>query len=263
MFRLFRRDPVAVSTSEVIRARQWYRPSYWRWWWHTHPRGKGVLALLLPVLLVAAGFFAGTSASESEQAVSTQRVITITRTTVVNGKPPIVREVRTATLPAETRLVTVRRNGRTVLVTAPAETIVTQTTLPGRKTVVTKIKNQTVVQTVPRDRLRTVTLPGKTLPGTTVAGPERVVTLTGPERVVTTPGRTVTNERVVTTPGQTVTAPAQTVVNTVTAPAQTVTQTRTQTLPAVTVTNTVTNTVTSTVTVTEPPGHKPPPPTNP
>ena len=242
MFRLFRRDPVAVSTSEVIRARQWYRPSYWRWWWHTHPRGKGVLALLLLLLLLPAGFFAGTSASESEQAVSTQRVITITRTTVVNGKPPIVREVRTTTLPAQTRLVTVRRNGRTVLVTAPAETIVTRTTLPGRKSVVTKIKN------------RTITLPGKTLPGTTGLGAERVVT---------SPGKTVTNERVVTTPGQTVTAPAQTVVNTVTAPAQTVTQTRTQTLPAVTVTNTVTNTVTSTVTVTQPPGQKPPPPTNP
>jgi hypothetical protein len=226
----------------------WYKPRFWLWWWryNVRPAAKAAVGTVLLALICVGGFLAAISLGDTRTETVLVRAVTVTRTEIVNGKPRIIKEVRTTALPAKTRLVTVRHNGRAVLVTAPAETItnVSTTTLPGHETVVTRVKNHTVVRTVPRDRLRTVTLPGITLPGTTIQGPERVVTL--PERVVTARGETVT------APGETV---VRTVTDAVTLPAKTTTETVTETEPllVVTVTKTVTNevTVTQEVTVTE------------
>ena len=236
--------------------RHWYKPDFWRWWWTIGARDettayvKAVVVTVAAIALGIGGYLSATGMTNDEKAVFTQQVVTVTRTTLVKGTPRIVREVITTRLPAETQMRTIRRNGRTTTVAAPGETITRTTTTkitgPVRKSVVTK--NRMV--TVPRDRLVRVTLPGVTQPGTTVEGPERVVTTTLPQRVVTAPGETQT--RTVTGPTQTVTAPAQTVTNTqtVTGPTTTVTgPTTTVTGPTTTVTG---PTQTVTVTVTEP-----------
>ena len=224
--------------------KHWYKLDFWRWWWQNRaPDGLRVGVGLAAVLVLGVGgFVAARGLTESEQVVYTEQVVTVTRTTLVKGKPRVVRETITTRLPAKTRMVTVRRNGRTITVPAPGETVVRTTTIAGR------VVKQLV--TVPKDRLVRVTLPGRTLPGTTIQGPDRVVTTTLPQRVVTAPGETQT--RTVTGPTQTVTAPAQTVTNTqtVTGPTTTVTgPTTTVTGPTTTVTG---PTQTVTVTVTEP-----------
>lgn len=235
----------------------WYKPKFWRWWWHerVNPGVKWALAVVMLFVLGVAGYMsAGKLMTEGEQVVFTERVLTVTRTTIVKGKPRIVTEVRTITTKGEPQTKTVRLNGKTVVVTTPAETVVSTHTIKGpvRKSVVYKNR----VRVIP-GKVRTITLPGQTLPGSTVTGPERIVTITGPSQTVTSPGETIDREvvRTVTGPTQTVTGPTQTVTgpivtNTVTGPTTTVTG------PTVTVTGqtqTVTHTVTETVTVTEPP----------
>jgi hypothetical protein len=232
--------------------RHWYKPDFWRWWWTTGARQetKAVLFTGGALALGIVGYLSATGMSDNEQVVFTEQVVTVTRTTLVKGKPRVVREVITTRLPAETQMRTIRRNGRTITVAAPGETVTRTTTTtmagPVRKSVVTK--NRMV--TVPRDRLVRVTLPGATQPGTTVEGPEQVVTapgetqtqtVTGPTRTVTAPAQTVTNTQTVTGPTTTVTGPTTTVTGpttTVTGPTQTVTG------PTQTVTQTVTVTVT-------------------
>ena len=224
--------------------RHWYKPDFWRWWWTTGARQetKAVLFTGGALALGIVGYVSATGMAGAETAVFTEQVVTVTRTTQVKGKPRVVREVITRTLPAETQMRTIRQNGRTITVAVPGETITRTTTTtiagPVRRSVVTK--NRTV--TVPRDRMVRVTLPGVTQPGTTVEGPERVVTtpsetqtrtVTGPTRTVTAPTQTVTNMQPVTGPTTTVTGPTTTVTGpttTVTGPTQTVTDTVTVTV---------------------------------
>ena len=219
----------------------WYKPSFWRWWWQNRvPAGTKVSLVLVAIFALGiAGYLSAGRLTESEQVVFTERVTTVTRTVLVKGKPKVITEVRTTRVPVKGETITVQRNGKTVVLTQPGETITRTTTVKGPVRNRVLVKNKTITKTVPRDRFRTITLPGVTLPGSTVTGPERVVTL--PERVVTAPSETVVH-----TQTQTVTTPAQTVTDTqtVTGPTQTVTDT---------VTNTVTVTETETVTVTEPP----------
>ena len=93
--------------------------------------------------------------------------------------------VVTTTAPAETKVVTVRRNGHTRVVRKPGETVTTRVTVPGpvRERVVTRGRVDTVVRT--ETRMRTTTT-------------DRLVT-------VTTPAATQTVSRTVTQPSSTVT----------------------------------------------------------
>ena len=92
--------------------------------------------------------------------------------------------VVTTTAPAETKVVTVRRNGHTRVVRKPGETVTTRVTVPGpvRERVVTRGRVDTVVRT--ETRMRTTTT-------------DRLVT-------VTTPAATQTVARTVTQPSSTV-----------------------------------------------------------
>jgi len=129
----------------------------------------------------------------------------------------------TTASPTETKVVTVRRNGRTLvvrkLVRKPGQTVTYRVTVPGpvRKRVVTRGRIDTVVRTETQTRTRTT---------------NRMVT-------VTMPAATQTVSRTVTQTSPPVT---QTNVVTVREPAHVVTVTR-----PVTVTNEVTVTVTETV----------------
>ena len=138
----------------------------------------------------------------------------------------------TTTSPTETQVVTVRRNGRTLVVRKPGQTATYRVTVPGpaRERVVTRGRIDTVVRTETQTRTRTT---------------DRIVTVTTPaatqtvSRTVTTPAATQTVSRTVTQTSPTAT---QTNVVTVHEPAHVVTVTR-----PVTVTNEVTVTVTETV----------------
>ena len=83
---------------------------------------------------------------------------------------------------------TVREDGRTVVVRAPGETVTEALTVRGRvqERVVTDARTATVVQTETMDRPTTVTTPGAT---ETVTTPGTTETVT---REVTQPVRTVT-----------------------------------------------------------------------
>lgn len=218
----------------------WYKPGFWLWWWRNRVpiEAKATLAVFAVLALGLGGYMSAGKLTEGETVVFTERITTVTRTVLVKGKPKVITEIRTTRVPVKGETITVQRNGKTVVLTQPGETITRTTTVKGPVRNRVLVKNKTVTKTVPRDRFRTITLPGVTLPGSTVTGPERVVTL--PERVVTAPSETVVH-----TQTQTVTTPAQTVTDTqtVTGPTQTVTDT---------VTNTVTVTETETVTVTAP-----------
>ncbi len=142
----------------------------------------------------------------------------------------------TTTSPTEMKVVTVRRNGRTMVVRkvvrTPGQTVTHRVTEPGpvQKRVITSGRIETVVRTKTQTQTRTT---------------DRLVTVTAPaatqtvSRTLTQPTATQTVSRTVTEPSPTVT---QTNVVTVHEPAHVVTVTR-----PVTVTNEVTVTVTETV----------------
>jgi hypothetical protein len=200
----------------------WRDPGYWQWWWRNRVSGdtKGAILVSLAVLLAFVGFASAGQLSEepSARVFTTERLLTVVRR--LNGG--VVTEVQTVTgtvsAPAETKLVTVRRNGRTVVIQAPGKTVTDTDTVRGsvRERVVTDTRTDTVVQTNTVDRPTTVT--------NTVDRPTTVTT-PGTTEMVTTPGTTETVTREVT---------------------QTETVTETDALVIVT--------VTETVTVTAPPG---------
>jgi hypothetical protein len=208
-------------------SKYWREPGYWRWWFRTRMTTdtKIVLAIVAATAIAAGGFV---SARKLDDTQATHGVLTVVRTTRGVGRAAqVVTEVQTIRQPAETDVVTLQRNGRTVTVRAPGEAIVRERTVRGavRQQTVT----DTVAQTRTRDRVRTVTTPGAivTTPGATMTTPERVVTAPGTTVTETAPAKTVTNE--------------YTVTREVTQPAVTVTQTNEVTVTAeVTVTETVT-----------------------
>jgi hypothetical protein len=207
----------------------WRDPGYWQWWWRNRVSGttKGAILISLAALLAFVGFASAGQLSEepSARVLTTERLLTVVR----KVKGGVVTEVQTVTgtvsAPTETELVTVRRNGRTLVIRRPSETVTDTDTVRGRirERVVTNTRTDTVVQTNAVDRPTTVT--------NTVDRPT-TVTETGPART-----DTVTETRDV--PG----------------PTQTVTETETnETTVTEEVTKTETVTETDTVTETVPPG---------
>jgi hypothetical protein len=245
---------------------------YWRWWWHEGVSVETVQrpplvarALVVLAALLAAGVLVigGIVTAESLSSDDLSETLTVPVVSTVGAAPSgggfshegdaaaltpparprparVVAGVRTVfvttTSPTETKVVTVRRNGRTLvvrkLVRKPGQTVTYRVTVPGpvRKRVVTRGRIDTVVRTETRtrttDRIVTVTTPAATQ---TVS---RTVTQTSPAATQTV-SRTVT---------QTSPPVTQTNVVTVHEPAHVVTVTR-----PVTVTNEVTVTVTETV----------------
>jgi hypothetical protein len=149
--------------------------------------------VLLAVAMAFTGFEAASKLAPREPATAafvTERVVT--RTTE-NGVPNLVTELRTVTQPGETSLLTVQRDGRTVVIRSPAET----STVRGAtgEHVVTDRRTSTVVRTETADRVATVTTPGRTDTVTTeVTQPQRTVTDTVTNQVTVTNTVTVTTE---------------------------------------------------------------------
>jgi hypothetical protein len=205
----------------------WRDPRFWRWWWEERVSGatKGFIAVVCALACAFAGLLGARSLAASEEAATftTQRVVTVAGKTGAYAPPEVVTKFQTVTQPGETDVVTVRRDGRTVIRRAPGETVTVSG--PVEERVVTKDgPTHTVVRTKKvRGKIVTTT---ETLPGTTQ-------TLPGKNETVTSPGATETVTRVVTQ-----TQPASTVTDKVT----------------VTQEVTVTDEVTVTVTVTVPPG---------
>src|SRR5215471_16665658 len=179
--------------------RYWYRPDYWRWLWQERIRKetKMAIAVVGAVVLGVAGFEGANvvDAANQPQTFAVQRVVTVVRKVIrTNGADPkLVTTTEVVTVVSGTsRVVTVRRNGRTVVLRSPVKTV----TVHGR--VVAAPRPATVVRTVKvGGRLTTVTTRGSTvtMPGNTVTTPG--ATVTTPGKTVTTPGKTVT------TPGET------------------------------------------------------------
>jgi hypothetical protein len=204
----------------------WRHPRFWRWWWEQRVSGdtKGFIAVVCALACGVAGFLSAASLALSEEAatVTTQRIVTVAgKTSGAYAPPEVVTKSQTVTQPGKTDVLTVRRDGLTVIRRAPGETVTVRG--PVEERVVTKDgPTHTVVRTKKvNGKIVTTT---ETLPGTTQ-------TLPGKTETVTSPGATETVTRVVTQ----------------TQPASTVTD-------EVTVTQEVTVTDEVTVTVTVPPG---------
>jgi hypothetical protein len=239
--------------------RYWRDRKYWRWWWRDGVSVESVrrpslvaraVVLVLVLLAAAVLVIGGIVTAESLSSDDSSETLTVPVVSTVGAAPSgggfshegdaaaltpparprparVVAGVRTVFVttasPTETKVVTVRRNGRTLvvrkLVRKPGQTVTYRVTVPGpvRKHVVTRGRIDTVIRTETQTRTRTT---------------DRIVT-------VTTPAATQTVSRTVTQTSPPVT---QTNVVTVHEPAHVVTLTR-----PVTVTNEVTVTVTETV----------------
>jgi hypothetical protein len=205
----------------------WRDPGYWRWLWQQRAGSRAKLAVvaLVALGLGVAGYAGARGLDTSTEAatVTTKRVVTVFRKARAGGPPAVVTSAVTVTQNAKVDVLTVRRNGRTVVRRSPEETVTVHG--PVRTRVVTSRGTANAVRTVTAGGTRTVTAPG--------------ATVTAPAATVTAPGTTVT------APGATVTAPG----TTVTTAGPTVTVTQTVTEPARTVTDTTTEQATVTVTV--------------
>ena len=234
--------------------KNWRDPRHWRFSWREGISVDSVrrpprllartLKVVLAVVTACVALIAGVITADSLSSNDTSETLTVPISTVraatsrdgysqeadvaaltppalppsARGATRVRTMVVTTTSPAETKVVTVRRNGHTLVVRKPGETVTSRLTVPGpvRERVVTSGRVDTVVRT--ETRMQTTTT-------------DRLVT-------VTTPAVTQTVSRTVTQPSSTVT---QTRVVTVHEPAQVVTVTR-----PVTVTNELTVTVTDT-----------------
>lgn len=165
----------------------WRDPGYWRWLWDSRVSGdtKGAIALLVAVAFGIGGYLAAHSLAATRDAATivTERPVTVVRTTRATAPPQVVTRSRTVTRTGETDVVTVRRDGRTVVVPAPGETVTVRR--PGEQRIVTDPRTDTVV--------RTETSPATTETVTAqVPGPTQTVTQTS--EVTVTDEVTVTEE---------------------------------------------------------------------
>ena len=177
----------------------WRHWDFWKWWWEERVSGeaKFTAAVLLAVGMAFAGFMFARNLSPQEEAATTfvtKRVVTLDRK---KGPPKVVTQIDTVTQPAKTKLLTVQRDGRTIVIHAPGETETLRG--PVRERVITKDgRISTVVRTDTADRVATVTTPGRTETVTTeVTQPQRTVTDT--DTVTVTNPVTVTIVTTVTT----------------------------------------------------------------
>jgi hypothetical protein len=187
----------------------WRDPAYWRWLWQARVSGdtKGAIALLVAVGFAIAGYLSAERLAATDEAATftTQRVVTVVRKTRVNAPPEVVTKAQTVTQPGDTDVVTVRRDGRTVVLRAPGETVTEARTVRGpvQQRVLTNARTDTVVLTETTDRLTTVTTPGTTETVTReVTQPARTVTetngVTVKEEVTVTEEATVTETEEIT-----------------------------------------------------------------
>jgi hypothetical protein len=156
---------------------------------------KGAIAVMVAVAFGIAGYLSAERLAATEEGAkfTTQRVVTVVRETPANTPPEVV--TKTITQPGETDVVTVRRDGRIVVVRAPGETVTEALTVRGpvQERVVTDARTNTVVRTETVDRVRTVTTPAMTETVTReVTEPARTVTQTVTEQVTVTEEVTVT-----------------------------------------------------------------------
>jgi hypothetical protein len=175
----------------------WRDPGYWRWLWRERVSGqtKGAIAVMVAVAFGIAGYLSAERLAATEEAATftTQRVVTVVRKTGAYTPPAVA--TKTITQPGETDVVTVRRDGRTVVVRTPGETVTEALTVRGpvQERVVTDTQTNTVLRTETVDRLRTVTTPGMTETVTReVTEPARTVTETVTDEVTVTEEVTVT-----------------------------------------------------------------------
>lgn len=190
----------------------WRDPGYWRWWWQNRVSGqaKGALAVMVALAFGIAGYLSADRLAARQEAATftTQRVITVVRTTRANAPPEVLTKSLTTTQPGETDVVTVRRDGRRVVVRAPGETVTEALTVRGpvQQRTVTNARTDTVVQTETTERLTTVTTPGTTETVTReVTQPAQTVTETN--AVTVTEEVTVTEAFIIVTVTETVTRP--------------------------------------------------------
>ena len=146
--------------------RHWRDPGFWGWVWseRVNSGAKVVLALLFVSTLGVLGYWSAQKMSDSQEVMFTEKVVTVTRTTLVNGKPRVLTEVRTVREDVDPKVVTVRRNGGTVTLTTAGETVLSMRTIRGPVRESAPVKQRTI-RTPGKERV--VTLPGVTLPGTT------------------------------------------------------------------------------------------------
>jgi hypothetical protein len=180
----------------------WRDPRFWRWWWEDRVSGqaKGAIAVMVAVAFGIAGYLSAERLAATEEAATftTQRVVTVAGKTGAYAPPEVVTKSQTVTQPGETDVVTVRRDGRTVVRRVPGETVTVRG--PVEQRMVTNVRTDTVVRTETADRVRIVTTPPttETMPGTTetvtreVTQPARTVTETKTEEVTVTKEVTVT-----------------------------------------------------------------------
>jgi hypothetical protein len=180
----------------------WRDPRFWRWWWEDRVSGqaKGAIAVMVAVAFGIAGYLSAERLAATEEAATftTQRVVTVAGKTGAYAPPEVVTKSQTVTEPGETDVVTVRRDGRTVVRRVPGETVTVRG--PVEQRMVTNVRTDTVVRTETADRVRIVTTPPttETMPGTTetvtreVTQPARTVTETKTEEVTVTKEVTVT-----------------------------------------------------------------------
>ena len=170
----------------LVRICSWRNLRFWRWWWEERVSGQGkaAIAVTFAVALGIGGYLTAQRASAQEATTAaTQRVITVVTKARANAPRAVVTKLQTVTQPGMTKVVTVRRRGRTVVVRAPAETVTTRGPIERRE--VTNAHADTVVRT-------------KTSPGTTETvtrdgtQPPRTVTTATVTRDVTQPPGTVT-----------------------------------------------------------------------
>ena len=177
----------------------WRRPGYWRWWWDevVSSQTKWGLAALAAIAFGILGYVSAERLTPPEQAATfaTERVVTVVRKSSASAPRLDARASRrpseTVTVlrsqPRQAKVLTVRRDGRMVVIRKPGKTVEKTVTVPGpvQERVVTRPVTDTVVRTETAERLTTVTTPGAT----------QTVT-----REVTLPAHTVTqtNEATVT-----------------------------------------------------------------
>jgi hypothetical protein len=190
----------------------WRHPAFWRWWWRERVRDgtKFALAVIVAFIVGIAGYLTAERLAATQEAATftTQRVVTIVRTTRANPPQPasglpaeVVTMLQTTTQPGKTEVVTVRRAGRAVVVRAPGETVTEALTVRGpvQQRVVTNTRTATVVRTETANRRTTVTTPGATQTVTReVTQPARTVTQTTTEKVTLTQEVTKTETATVT-----------------------------------------------------------------
>lgn len=173
-----------------------------------------VLLGALAVALALGGFGAAHELTPvAEQvAVTTERLLTVVRT--LDGKLTTVVETEThtnnkvSTVQGPDRLVTVQRDGKTVVVRLPGRTVTDTTTdtvrLPGKTKVVTKTKTNTLTDTETQTETKEVDRPTTTTEHSTTTHTETETNnIPGPERTVTeteteTDTQTVTDTETVT-----------------------------------------------------------------